>query len=161
MCIFRISVGLGRNLFFSRLGIQAHCLLPLFPASLCIGQNRRARGEQRPLSEAPGKNESQQECPLVPAVKGSSEQEMIGRMESIVSHAVLLLSGSTASSPASERTPLGSTQLSPGTPSSNQMPLSADRNRGWGGRSEPAGHLISTLGRGALLPTVRQPLHAI
>lgn len=45
----------------------------LLPASLCTGQNRRARGEQRPPRKATGKDESQPQRSLVPAINTSSK----------------------------------------------------------------------------------------
>lgn len=86
MCVSAGSQGVQvLTVIFSRSGSKAPLLLSLFPASLCIGQDGRARGEQRPLSEASGKNESKQECPLVPAVDASSEQDTGGCMASVVS----------------------------------------------------------------------------
>lgn len=53
---------------------HAHSLpFLLLPASIRTGQNRRAGGEQWPPGEATGKDESQPQCVLVPAVNTGTE----------------------------------------------------------------------------------------
>lgn len=141
-----------QSFYVGRKQVPQSCLSSLLPAALCIGQNRRAGGEQWPLSEAPGENESKSERALVPAVNVSSVHNPGWQMESMVSWACLRSRPWIAAmSPASESVQgaLGSHML-PSRPShrpgSHQMPLTADPELGWGHHSKSAGHLTSTPG---------------
>lgn len=111
--------------------VPQSCLSSLFPAALCIGQNRRARGEQRPLSEASGKNESESERALVPAVSTRPAQEPGGWMEGTVSWARLCYCPGLLLCPPLPRAP--GDHLAPVLtrgPGSHQMPPTVDPDPG-------------------------------
>lgn len=101
----------------------------LVPASLCTGQNRGAGGEQRPLSEASGKNESKPERALVPAVSASCARRRAGGGEHRSAGFLGCCPG--AALPLLLRELPATTGLRV-RPHGLRTPLSADPNAGWG-----------------------------